>query len=92
MDPRNARSTLLGHTQNHPYHSITGTSSKLPNFHVCKRTQARETLCAHDPRGQGCATLQTHATLRVSSKFLQIFAQLEIAQMLRRVPSRGHLG
>lgn len=57
-----------------------------------KRRRERETLCAHDPRGQGCATLQTHATLRVSSKFLQILAQLEVAQMLRRVPSRGHLG
>lgn len=41
LDPRNARSTLLGHTQNCPDHSLAGTSPKLPNLHVCKSRLGR---------------------------------------------------
>lgn len=40
----------------------------------CMQEHAGETLCAQDPGGQGCAVLQTHATLPVSSKFLQTLA------------------
>lgn len=64
----------MGYTQNHPDHSLAGTSPKLPNLHVCKSRLGR--LNVPTTPGPGvCAALQTRAALPASSKFLQILAQ-----------------
>lgn len=48
---------------------------------ACMQEQVGETQCTQDPGCLGCAALQTRATLPASSKFLQILAHPEVAQI-----------